>query len=455
MYSIGDKIDNRYLIEEKIGEGGLALVYKGFDEEYEKHVALKILKQEFLQSVDIKNLIKVEAHNMDELNHENICKIKNFSKNNGVIILELLKGQTLDEKMKLSKLKHQEIKDIFIQILHGLKHAHSKSIIHCDLKPSNIFICNDGTVKILDFGISQTIRDAKNNSKNELRGTIEYMAPEIISGGKTSIKSDFYSLGVLLFKMASNRLPYNYESKTELKNKILEGKLDNILIVKSKLEDNYFDCVNLLLKKDPYFRFNSCEEIINFIRSENKNYRWWIFALKYKFNIGIIAVALILAFFILNNSKQSNSTTNEGGNSANNTSTTKDPLTPTPTPTSTPTSKPTSTSKPTPTPTSTTTTEAPSSSNPDYTEVKVMKIKLLGNVEDGEISFEVLNNFTLENDSKILIAKGSKGVAQARKVGETEFLISIKELNSIQIITVQKKHKVGDDELTFNSIKRK
>ncbi len=482
MYKIDDKVDDRYLIQWKLGEGAIGIVYKGFDERVEKDVALKILRDSLVESDEFRKIFKEEAYNLYELTNENICKFKDLSSKKDVIVLEYLDGQTLDYKIKTSHLSEEEIDKIFRQILNGLKHAHSKSIIHCDLKPSNIFLCKDNSVKILDFGISQTLRQIANSNNNNVRGTIEYMSPDLLVGKLPSIKSDLYSLGVILFKMFSNKLPYSNINKEELKKNIIKGKIDEIHPYNPKISSCYEKCINILLNNSSDKPFTSCEDIEKFLlkyskfeKAENNiigNIYDRINFSKYKLNTLIIAVAILLStlILILNSSifdsKPTSNITYKKAESIiqtrNSEEREKDNVQNENVKTEVPIKKEIKVKNKPPIITSNSTPNKDVSSKIIKKETELLQDIVYGNemifkisnnnVQSGDIQFTVDNDFQFVDNSTV-VRKGSIGLAEIKGVSNTR-VIRIYKINGILIQPKQVKYDENSSTYKVKNIRK-
>lgn len=212
---VGTVLGNRYNILSEIGSGGMARVYKAQDKYLQRYVAVKILKDEFKHDVDFLKRFEIEAQAAASLTHPNIVQIYDVGTDddNYYIVMELVEGITLKEYIsKLGPLDWREAVNITIQICSALSKAHSRKIIHRDIKPQNILITSDGIPKVTDFGIARAASADTATMKIDTIGSVHYSSPEQARGGYTDEKSDIYSIGVTFFEMITGRLPFDGES---------------------------------------------------------------------------------------------------------------------------------------------------------------------------------------------------------------------------------------------------
>lgn len=211
---IGRMLDNRYEILEVIGMGGMAVVYKARCHRLNRLVAIKVLKDEYSQDVEFRRRFHAESQAVAMLSHPNIVSVYDVShsSNSDYIVMELIEGislkQYLEQKIQLG---WREALHFATQIAKALEHAHSRGIIHRDIKPHNIMILKDGSVKVADFGIAR-ISSAQSTLTREALGSVHYISPEQARGGRVDIRSDLYSLGVVMYEMLTGKPPFNGES---------------------------------------------------------------------------------------------------------------------------------------------------------------------------------------------------------------------------------------------------
>ena len=209
---IGKMLDNRYEILECIGTGGMAVVYKARDHRLNRLVAIKILKPELANDADFRRRFHDESQAVAMLSHANIVSVYDVSNSDGMnyIVMELIDGLTLKQYMQRrgTPLNWREAQHFITQIMRALSHAHGRGIIHRDIKPHNIMVLRDGSVKVTDFGIAQLASAAQNTMTQEAIGSVHYISPEQAKGSHVDCRTDIYSAGVVLYEMLTGRLPF-------------------------------------------------------------------------------------------------------------------------------------------------------------------------------------------------------------------------------------------------------
>ncbi len=209
---IGKMLDNRYEILECIGTGGMAVVYKARCHRLNRLVAIKILKPELAQDADFRRRFHDESQAVAMLSHANIVSVYDVSRSDGLdyIVMELVDGLTLKQYMQRrgTPLNWREAQHFITQIMRALSHAHGRGIIHRDIKPHNIMVLRDGSVKVTDFGIAQLASAAQNTMTQEAIGSVHYISPEQAKGSHVDCRTDIYSAGVVLYEMLTGRLPF-------------------------------------------------------------------------------------------------------------------------------------------------------------------------------------------------------------------------------------------------------
>ena len=222
---IGRILDGRYEILERIGSGGMSVVYKALCHRLNRLVAVKILKDEYSQDEEFRRRFHAEGQAVAMLSHPNIVSVYDVSTSAEAdyIVMELVDGITLKQYMqKKGALSWKETLHFSIQIAKALAHAHEKGIIHRDIKPQNIMLLKDGTIKVADFGIAE-LQSSLSGSSDQAVGSVHYMAPEQAKGAVADARSDIYSLGVVMYEMLTGALPYTGDTPEEIAIKHING----------------------------------------------------------------------------------------------------------------------------------------------------------------------------------------------------------------------------------------
>ena len=212
---VGKRLDGRYEIREILGIGGMAVVYKAYDNVENRTVAIKILRKEYATNEEFLNRFKNESKAISLLSHPNIVKIYDVSFGDLIqyIVMEYIEGITLKEFIEREgSLSWKDAVYYTIQILRGLQHAHDRGIVHRDVKPQNIMLLPDGTIKVTDFGIARFARSEQKTMTDKAIGSVHYISPEQARGETTDERTDIYSVGVILYEMLTGRLPFQADS---------------------------------------------------------------------------------------------------------------------------------------------------------------------------------------------------------------------------------------------------
>ena len=262
------QIISHYRIIEKVGGGGMGVVYKAEDTRLHRFVALKFLPNELAQDSQALSRFQREAQAASALNHPNICTIYDVGKQDGhyFIAMELLEGQTLQAKIAGRPLPLETFLDLALQIADALEAAHKRSIVHRDLKPSNIFVTSRGDAKLLDFGLAKHLHlettptaDTPTFSgpitvRGQIAGTIAYMSPEQLQDKATDSRSDTFSFGAVLYEMATGRCAFAGESTASVIAEILRGEPKSAKVLNPAIPDGLQRVISKALEKGPQRR---------------------------------------------------------------------------------------------------------------------------------------------------------------------------------------------------------
>src|SRR5436190_1219774 len=261
---IGSTISHYHILE-KIGEGGMGVVYKAEDTTLKRIVALKFLPQALSTSETDKARFLLEAQAAAALNHPNICTIYGIEELDGqtFIAMEFVDGKTLREKTQSGTINLNSAIEIGIQVADGLAIAHEKGIVHRDIKPENIMVRKDGIVQIMDFGLAKlrASRASRLTKAGSTIGTAGYMSPEQVQGQETDHRSDIFSLGVLLYELFTGELPFKGVHETALMYEIVNVDPVPMSAVKPELDPELDRIVLECLQKEPDERYNSVKDI--------------------------------------------------------------------------------------------------------------------------------------------------------------------------------------------------
>ncbi|MFV0424796.1 MAG: Stk1 family PASTA domain-containing Ser/Thr kinase [Bacilli bacterium] len=267
-------LDDRYIIKRNIGEGGMANVYLAFDKILQRNVAIKVLRGDLSDDELFIKRFRREALAATALNHPNIVQIFDIGEENGkyFIVMEYVEGITLKQLLlKRKRLTISEVTDIIKQITLGIAHAHSKQIIHRDIKPHNILIQKDGTVKITDFGIAVTLNSTLLTQTNSILGSVHYLPPEQISGDVANVRSDIYSIGILMYELLTGELPYNGDSAVTIALMHVREKFPSPRSIDSSISQSIENIVIRATAKNPKNRYGSADEMFEELENAGKN----------------------------------------------------------------------------------------------------------------------------------------------------------------------------------------
>ena len=272
---IGKRLDGRYEIREIIGVGGMAYVYKAYDTIDDRTVAVKILKEEFLNNEEFLRRFKNESKAIAILSHPNIVKVYDVSlaENLQYIVMEYIDGITLKEYMdQQHDIRWKEAVHFTVQILRALQHAHDKGIVHRDIKPQNIMLLSDGTIKVTDFGIARFSRqDLRATSEDKAIGSVHYISPEQARGEITDEKADIYSVGVMLYEMLTGRVPFDADNAVSVAIMQLQSEPTAPREIKADIPEGLEEITLKAMQKEPESRYQSAAEMLSDIDEFKRN----------------------------------------------------------------------------------------------------------------------------------------------------------------------------------------
>ena len=265
---IGQTISH-YKILEKLGEGGMGVVYKAEDLNLKRAVALKFLPPNFSADEDVKQRFIHEAQAASALNHTNICSIhaiEEFERQQ-FIDMEFVEGKTLGALLKGKELSLKELVAIALQIAEGLNAAHKKGIVHRDIKPDNIMVTDDRLVKIMDFGLAKLKGSSKLTKTHSTLGTLSYMSPEQAHGEEVDQRSDIFSFGAVLYEMITGRPPFRGEHEAAILYSVMNETPEPLARYKSDVSDGMQRVLDKALAKERDKRYQHVDEMIADLRS--------------------------------------------------------------------------------------------------------------------------------------------------------------------------------------------
>lgn len=272
---IGKKLDGRYLLEELVGVGGMANVYKGVDLKNQRVVAVKVLREEFLENPELVYRFKNESKAISILDHPGIVKVFDVSVTDKLqyIVMEYIDGITLKEYMtrRGEPLTWKEVVHFTEQILDALDHAHRKGVVHRDIKPQNIMLLADGKVKIMDFGIARFSRAESQMVSNKAIGSVHYISPEQAKGDVTDAKADIYSVGIMLYEMLSGKLPFESDDAVSVAIKQISDKAVPLGQIAPDVPQALQDITARAMAKDPNRRYPSARAMLEDIEEFKRN----------------------------------------------------------------------------------------------------------------------------------------------------------------------------------------
>lgn len=270
MIARGDKINDRYQIIRSIGEGGMANVYLAYDTILDRNVAVKVLRGDLATDEKFVRRFQREAISASSLSHPNIVEMYDVGEDDGkyFIVMEYLEGKTLKSLVKKrGALTLSEVVDIMLQLTSAVACAHESYIIHRDIKPQNVLILDDGRVKITDFGIAMALNSNELTQTNSVMGSVHYLPPEQANGASASVKSDIYSLGILMFELLTGKLPFKGENAVEIAIKQMRDPIPSVCEINPEIPQSIENIILKAAAKNPKNRYDSVLEMHDDIAS--------------------------------------------------------------------------------------------------------------------------------------------------------------------------------------------
>lgn len=274
----GQMINERYQIIRLIGEGGMANVYLAHDIILDRMVAVKILRGDLADDEKFVRRFQREAISASSLTHPNIVGMYDVGEDNGdyFIVMEYIDGKTLKSLIKKrGALTLPEVMDIMMQLLDGVKCAHDSYIIHRDIKPQNVLILDDGTVKITDFGIATALNNNELTQTNSVMGSVHYLPPEQANGKNSTVKSDIYSIGIMMYELLTGKLPFKGDNAVEIAIKQMRDEIPSVCLINPEIPQSIENIILKACAKNPKNRYDSVAEMQEDLRTaldvERKN----------------------------------------------------------------------------------------------------------------------------------------------------------------------------------------
>ncbi|MCM1054259.1 MAG: Stk1 family PASTA domain-containing Ser/Thr kinase [Bacteroides sp.] len=272
--NIGKKLDGRYELLELIGVGGMADIYKARDITEDRVVAVKILKNEFVGSEDFIRRFRNESKAIALLSHPNIVKIYDvgFTDKLQFIVMEYIDGITLTEYIsKQGVLKWKDTVHFTMQILKALQHAHDRGIVHRDIKPQNVMLLSDGTIKVMDFGIARFNRETDKTMSEKAIGSVHYISPEQARGDVTDERSDIYSIGIMMYEMLTGKKPFDGDSPVAIALMHMQSGAKKMSEINNSIPEGLEEITEKAMQKEPSKRYQTAGEMMKDIEEFKQN----------------------------------------------------------------------------------------------------------------------------------------------------------------------------------------
>lgn len=261
----GTIISGRYEIIEKIGMGGMAIVYRAKDKKLDRDVTFKVMREEHAADEEFLKRFNVEARAAASLSDHNIVNVYDVGEENNIhyIVMEYIDGATLKELInENAPFENAQTLNIAIQIASALSHAHSNNIIHRDIKPQNILVTNSGVIKVTDFGIARAVSASTTTMNNDTIGSVHYFSPEQARGKYVDVRSDIYSLGILMYEMATGELPFDGDSAVSIALKHINEEMPDMKAINPKISDSLNKIILKATNKLSSQRYDNIDEMM-------------------------------------------------------------------------------------------------------------------------------------------------------------------------------------------------
>ena len=271
---IGKKLDGRYEILELVGFGGMAVVFKAYDLLENRHVAVKILKDEYLHNEEFRRRFRNESKAIAMLSHPNIVRVfdVNFSDTVQYIVMEYIDGITLKEYIgQQGAVKWKETIHFTVQILRALQHAHDNGIVHRDIKPQNVMLLQDGTIKVMDFGIARFARENGRTVADKAIGSVHYISPEQARGEQTDERTDIYSVGVIMYELLTGQVPFDGDTPVSIAIKQMQQEPALPTSINPGVPVGLEEITLRAMQKEPELRYQSASEMLKDIDEFKQN----------------------------------------------------------------------------------------------------------------------------------------------------------------------------------------
>ena len=280
----GSKINDRYQIIKTLGEGGMANVYLAHDTILDRNVAVKVLRGDLASDEKFVRRFQREALSASSLSHPNIVEMYDVGEDDGqyYIVMEYVDGKTLKQVLKQrGHLSITEVVDIMLQLTDGMAHAHDAYIIHRDIKPQNIMILSNGMIKITDFGVATALNSTQLTQTNSVMGTVHYLPPEQAQGKGSTIRSDIYSMGIMMYELLTGLVPYKGDNAVEIALKHLKEPLPSVRKANSSIPQSIENVIIRATAKNPKNRYVDAREMHEDLKTaldeSRKDEKRWVY----------------------------------------------------------------------------------------------------------------------------------------------------------------------------------